>query len=481
MSDMSKQEEARLMAEAVKLVQTIPGLEPLVLDSALAEMDVEAVLNLPKDLYDEVMQNPANLRHVIDLYKVKAHSLTKESIPGMTQDHLNRLLELKEPRSIVNKILFQPTDPQRVIPEPVVEVVDPEVAAQDAQAEADRVAAEAETVRIEAERVAAEAETVRLAAEAETLRVAAEAEAAKVVAPKTKIIREYQAVDGRGNPVGKPTHLEADSPEEMMDKMQAAHMSAAAAFERLKNKKTIEAAERAPASIPIPTDAELLEVVKSLDTEKDPVKKLESIKKIASVETQKAINQANETTWKAQRQVEMIAFLNAHTHDYYNCEANTKLIVEYIDGHKLRWTKANMELAMQEVESKLAEKPSVITPRTEPVVEKIVEKIQQVTPAANPPVAPATVVAPVIAPVATAVAPTPVAQAPAANIPAVAPKIPASGLEPGSLHGGRPAAGSSKTTGLTMQDVDKADRKQFQKWTKDPVYRAQLIKLGIKL
>ena len=47
--------------------------------------------------------------------------------------------------------------------------------------------------------------------------------------------------------------------------------------------------------------------------------------------------------------------------------------------------------------------------------------------------------------------------------------------------GGRPAAGSSKTTGLTMQDVDKASTKQFQKWTKDPIYRAQLIKLGIKL
>ena len=440
MSDMSKQEEARLMAEAVKLVQNIPGLEPLVLDSALAEMDVEAVLNLPKDLYDEVMQNPANLRHVIDLYKVKAHSLTKESIPEMTQDHLNRLLELKEPRSIVNKILFQPTDLQRVIPETVVEVVDPEVVAQDAQAEADRVAAEAETVRIEAERVAAEAETVRLAAEAEAVRVAA-VEAAKVVAPKTKIIREYQSVDGRGNPVGQPTHLEADSMEEMLDKMQAAHMSATAAFERMKNKKTIAAAERQPAPIVLPSDEELLEAAKSLDSEKDPTKRLAAIKKIASAETLKATQEAQKIIDRDRGSIASSEFIRAHTHDFYPCEANAKALGKYLHDNKLVWSVSNLELAFQEIEHQLATKPVVIKHQVvEPVVEKIVEKIEQVTPAANPVAAPATVVAPVIAPVATVVAPTPVAQAPAANIPVVAPKIPASGLEPGSLHGG--ASGS---------------------------------------
>ena len=84
--------------------------------------------------------------------------------------------------------------------------------------------------------------TEELAAQATT--AAAEVPAAQPVvetpAPvveRKKIVREYQVRDEDGNPIGRPTHLEAWSAEEMIDKMQTAHENATRAFHRLKKQK----------------------------------------------------------------------------------------------------------------------------------------------------------------------------------------------------------------------------------------------------
>jgi hypothetical protein len=65
----------------------------------------------------------------------------------------------------------------------------------------------------------------------------AEPVASPATAERKKIVREYQVRDEDGNPIGRPTHLEAWSAEEMIEKMQTAHENATRAFHRLKKQK----------------------------------------------------------------------------------------------------------------------------------------------------------------------------------------------------------------------------------------------------
>ena len=477
-------EELQQLQEAADVLRTIPGLELIELSPSLAAMDADQLLNMPKDEYSALFTNLKNAQFISNLLVEKAKTLNMDLINAMPQANLERLCDNSQAIKIVNKIIFAPKDSNRV-PDAVAEVVEEvvEAVAPEVQVEADPAeeakAAELAAAQVVADRLVAEA------AQAEADRLAAEA-----AQPKQKIIQEYQVRDSRGNPVGSPTHLEADTWEEMAGKIRNCHEHAVAALERWKNRKTLEAAEKRPAPIVLPTDDELLEAAKAVDTEKDPVKKLAALKKIASAQPLAAQKKAEELQSYIDGQNASVEFLRDHQHDYYNCQANTNQLLDYIKQHDLKWNRANMELAFQELEPKLAEiprqpVPAAVAPASvqpvEPVVsvQPVVQPVQQVVAPANTVAVAATVVAPPTASAAVA-APTPVAPAVANNTPAAVVKIPASGIEPGSLHGARPSA-ASRPTGLTMQDVHKATAAQFNKWTKDPIYRAQLTKLGIKI
>lgn len=346
------------------------------------------------------------------------------------------------------------------------------------KAAADKVAADA-VAAAEAAKAPVQTEAEKKALE-DAERIAAE-EKSK---PKQKIVREYQVRDEEGNAIGRPTHLEADSWEEMSDKQEAAHVNAMRYVERMRKRKTIEQAEKEPEPIKLPTDEELLEAVKNLD-EKDPAKRLEAIKKIASADTLKANAEADKKIAYANGQIATTKFLQNHLHDYFNCEANTKLLTDYIHENKLRWTYENLEMAFIDNELKWAkpvpqEPIPVADPEPKPVAAK---EITQDPPVVNTTPAPAPVVAPVAVPAA--VAPTP-AEAPTTvdNTPVPARKLPAGGIEPGSLHGGR-GTGSSKPSGLTKQDVARMTntaegRIQFRRKLKDPNFVKQLNAIGIK-
>ena len=336
-------------------------------------------------------------------------------------------------------------------------------AEQAAKAEADRVAAE--TARAEQEKRDFD-EKVRLAAEA--------IEAAK---PK-KIVVEYQVRDTRtGEPIGDPTHLEADTWEEMSKKQTEVHANAVRWADRQRRKR--ELLEKAAKAEPEPvakvmTQEEIETVVKDLE-DKDPVKKVAALRKVTGadeVEEEKRKAKIAKAAADAERQ--SLIFLQRHTSgDYLNCEANTKQLAEYIKVNNLAWTADNLDLAVEELGDKLAQPVRQVEPTPQP------------TPQPRPaPVAAAPVAAPVAPVVEPVPDPEPVAAAPVVEelapvippTPAPARRAPAGGIEPGSLRGARPSA----TVGLTKQDVAKMSGEEFKRRLKDPNFKKQLNALGIK-
>src|SRR5208282_1965902 len=248
---------------------------------------------------------------------------------------------------------------------PVAVEPDPLVAA---QAEAARVAQEAATA--EAVRVAAEAEVARIKeVEAETARQAEAARVAEEAAkPKQKIIREYQIRDEQGRPIGKPTHLEADTWEEMSAKQEEAHANAMRYAERVKNRKPTPA----PAPDPLPlTEADLILLNKDLESQ-NPATRAEATRKLVGDQIVRENQAMRQELAAARTATEARKFLAAHP-EYLNCEANTAIVEGYLRTNKLAYTAENLEIAVEVNADRLAEKPKKVSapapaPKLEPIV-----------------------------------------------------------------------------------------------------------------
>jgi hypothetical protein len=226
---------------------------------------------------------------------------------------------------------------------------------------------------------------------------------------------------------------------------------------------------------------------------------------------QRANQQAAEAVEYKRQHTESQLFCEAHKADFYPCQANADALSRRMLERGLYWDKNNLEIVFAEIESKLAPRPVEAPPAPDPAVvaaeakaradaeaqaaaakeaadakaladaEAERKRIEQEKVAANPAPAPASVVAPAAAPAA-AVAPTPVENSAAANNPpASAVKPPAGGIEPGTLHGGRPPVGTAtKPTGLTKQEIARMPLDEFKKRLRDPIFRKRLNELGIK-
>jgi hypothetical protein len=301
-------------------------------------------------------------------------------------------------------------------------------------------------------------EAQRVAAEVEAQRVAAEAEAAKV--PK-KLVVEYQVKDEEGNPLGRPTHLEATTAEEMIEKMKEAHIQATRAFHRLKKQK-ITFKEQPPQQIPAQSDAELLSAMKDLKSD-DPQKQLEAVRKVQRVESEKVKAESDQKLAEVNelRRQEQVSFqfLARHRNDFNNCQANIELIKTYFMENELAWTLDNLEIAFHALESELA--PVAVPVAPAPPVNPVV-----VTPA----VIPATPVAPVAV---QPVTPTPVQTAPPANPVAAAPRPGVNGgLVPGQSSATRPVATASK--GLSAEEIKSWDGPTMRAKMRNPAIRPQI-------
>jgi hypothetical protein len=335
--------------------------------------------------------------------------------------------------------------------------------------EAQRVAAAAEVARLAAEaEVARQAEEARVAQEAEAARVA---EAARIAAeeaakPKVKIVRTYQVKDEQGRPIGKPTHLEADTWEEMAEKMQGAHENAMRYAERIKNRKLTPAPAPPPAPL---SEADLLVLQKELETG-NAAQKAEAIRKIANDQFVK-----DNTTLRqelAQRDRVAIAndFVKRHVDDYEDNVANSAILMKYLTDNKLAWTPDNFDAAFDAVYNQLAPKAVsalAVTPTPTPNPAPVVAATIPVV-AAPPLVQPTPAPAPV-APVAVVPAPAAVVPAVVVSAPNVAPAVtpPITGVQPGELSG-VPASAATAPVKLTKKDIINMPKDELKRRMKNP-------------
>jgi len=362
--------------------------------------------------------------------------------------------------SPVEETAITPETPVEEQPETPVEVT-PEQ-----QAELDRLAAEqAETDRLAAEK----AETDRLAAE----KVEADRKAAEAAKKKEKIIVQYQARDEQGNPIGNPTHLEADSWEEMSKKQEDAHVNAVRALQRLKTRQITQKKVETPK--PTMTDEEIETAVQQI-REEDSATAASAVRKLTGadeLEVERKRLRDAEAALTAQRISH--EFMRRHLHDFNPCEANAKIIgdfitnpPEHISDKPFEWTLDNLEYAFEQVASQLAPVSLPVVPVSAPPAPANTEASAPVVPTTVEP----TVSAPTVPPVVAA-APAPVVSAP---IPPAQPrKVPSSGIVPGTTAG-RPAVQVSP--GLTKQDIAKMTPEEFKKLIRDPKRRAEVEKVA---
>lgn len=388
-------------------------------------------------------------------------TFTREGIKSLTAEELHRIvkdptkmaaynefLRTREGAQVVSEIIAEAEAPvENEVPsaEIIENPTEPSQAEIDAQA-ASQAAAEAQA---KADQLAA-VQATQAAAEAA-------AEAAK---PK-KIVVEYQATDENGQPIGRPTHLEAYSWEEMSKKQQEAHVQATRAFHRLKQQKTTFRREEvvAPATM---SDTELVQAAEDLKSE-DDAKAAAADRKLRA--NQILIDQRKAAIDRENNHQKEVAleWMTKHIGDYNRCQANGKILAQYLEENDLEWTVDNLDLAFAAKESELAPfeapVPTVRTPKLEDNPPAVVsQEVAPTTPA-------------VIAPPAVVAADIPAPPAPAPNVPAPArrPGVNAS-IEPGQ-SAPRPAA---KPAGLQMKDIMGWTAEQMKKERNNPARRAEI-------
>ncbi len=357
--------------------------------------------------------------------------LTRAEIRGWNADEMKAAI-LHGRLDEINEVLATPVPTPEEVADAEAQVVVDAQAAAEAQAAADAKAV-----------TDAEAEGLRVA---EAARVAAAAPAVPVT-PK-KIVVDYQAADEDGKPIGRPTHLEAYSWEEMSQKQTEAHVNALRYAERVKNRNVTKKQPDLPT--PELTPDELATAVVDLEGT-DPVKKAAAIRKLSRTDVlDKKFLEADVAKKDALAASVSYAFMRAHLHDFNPCDANATILTDYINSNDLEWTQDNLEEAFSKVIDQLA---PVVQPTPAPPVAEIppVVPVEAPVPAAEAPVAVAPVVAAPVAPVP--------------NAPAV--RVPHAGIQPGTLTAGRLVP--VKPAGLT--------KAQIKAWTSDEM-KAYMRKSG---
>lgn len=326
------------------------------------------------------------------------------------------------------------------------------------------VAVQAAQAQIEANAPAVEVLVVAPPVAEETVRVRVGEAAESVIVPApNKLVVEYQIRDEEGNPIGRPTHLEAETQQELIDKMKEAHTQATRAFHRLKKQKVQSLrdvnSQQAPAASPQMTDVELLAAVKDLKSD-DPKVALEAHRKLNKAEQDRIQAEADVRVATAEelarQKAVSFAFLSRHQNDFNNCAANIKLIEDYFKDNELPWTLDNLEIAFHALENELA---SVAAP----VVS---------APPANPVPAAETVPATLAAVQAQPVPAAPVTPVPPTNpVPAQPRPGVNGGIVPGQNSAVRPA---STPQGLTMDQINSWDAPTMRAKMRNPQLRTEI-------
>ena len=306
-----------------------------------------------------------------------------------------------------------------------------------------------EQAQIDADVARADAE----AAEAARITAAEQAAATPVVEQpveeKKKIVIDYQVDDEKGNPIGRRTHIEGWSSDEVIEKLKAAHVNAVRYAERVKKSQIIAieagAKQKQAEAAANNLEKEAKEATEIAMKDQNPEKVQEAIKKVSRADREVEIARS---AAKAQGKIIADTWMADHKHDFQPCQASSNIISKWLADNNREFSYENLELAFE------ATKHQLPAP-----MQQVVEEVPA-TPPANPaavatetPVAPAASITPPAAAAAVPVIPaTPPAVPPAAatassSASAAATNTPAArrpgvngSLPPGSFSAQRPSA-----------------------------------------
>lgn len=252
-----------------------------------------------------------------------------------------------------------------------------------------------------------------------------------------KYVIDYQATDAEGNPIGHATHLEADTPEEMFEKQKEAHINASRAlarqnkaFNELKARKLTPKEQPAPPRFTPEEERQIASGINNPATAKDSIRKIGGIEEIEA-----RLQNAEAEARNARGQAIAYTFMRNHLHDYYPCDANKKIIGDYLAENNLEGnTVDNLEIAFAAVQDQLATDPRQATPT-------------------NPTIAP------------------PINAQPSSTV-----RQPGFGMQPGVGSGTRPAphTGNGKLTKAAILAKKKADPSWWKKAIADPRQLAEI-------
>src|SRR6266478_3796770 len=210
---------------------------------------------------------------------------TKADVYKLSSDELKRKMSTPAGINEINQALKATEDSPVVTPEEAAAVQAAKEVADAQVVEAAKEVADAQAA--EAARVAAEA-TVVIAKPWEAEDAGYQTYGIHITRDAQgqiqRIVQEYQVKDESGNPIGRPTHLEARSWAEFIAKKDECHVQATRAFNRLKSQKvSFKNQQPAEPEYKPLTDDEMAQLVKDLKGD-DATKAVEAARKIAGSE-----------------------------------------------------------------------------------------------------------------------------------------------------------------------------------------------------
>lgn len=312
---------------------------------------------------------------------------------------------------------------------------------------------------------------------------------------KKKIVVDYQATDEDGRPIGRPTHIEGWTWEEVSKKQQDAHVNAVRYAERVKSNRVKQSAATTQfiegSSAAKVARNESNKLAEEAVNEKDPAKMQEAVKK--SVQAEREAQIAEEAA-RAHGRIIADTWMTDHEEEFAPIIANSNILGDWLKANSLPLTYDNLEKAfaackhqIQKPERRAVSEPVPAAPVANPPASATVAPVASAPPIAVPAaVSPETPLPPAVpqassqpqAPTAPAPPPAaaPIAQ-PAARRPGVN-----GGIQPGAMSAARPATQpqpSTTTRAELLKAIKLMSSEQFRKKLRDANYVKQLEAAGI--
>lgn len=176
-----------------------------------------------------------------------------------------------------------------------------------------------------------------------------------------KWIIDYQPTDEAGQPIGRRTHIEADTQQELIQKQIQVNLMAVRAMH--KAKPDISQAEKVKAATTIVKPTADEDNVRQVQLQ-DPGQRRNVV--VADVEA--AIGMPLKDLAALPAEVQRLrtreiasGWLYAHKGDYYQCDANDSVLQQYVKANQLAFTHANLDLAFEAVMDQLIPVPAAQT------------------------------------------------------------------------------------------------------------------------